>query len=265
MTRIDKYLVEKGLCTSRKHAQTCIIAGEVYINNTLAEKSSILVDNTACVEIRSSRSYPYVSRGGVKLEHALRSFNITVKNLCIYDIGASTGGFTDCLLQEGAEKVFSVDVGYGQFDWRLRNDPRVVLLERYNARYLRKEQLPFEPDIVCMDVSFISAIKIIQPLRALLSKPSIWCILIKPQFESERGATGKKGVIRNKELHCAILQKFCRQCYDIQLMCCNLTYSPIKGPKGNIEFWGLFSENKTNNAVPATIEQVVNEAHMMVE
>ena len=224
--RLDVLLVSLGLAESRAKAQATIMAGEVYVNGQKADKSGMEVDITSNVEVRGS-ACPYVSRGGLKLEKALRNFGVDPTGYVCSDSGASTGGFTDCLLQQGASKVFAIDVGYGQLAWKIRNDPRVVVMERTNIRYVTPEDLGEPLDLSVIDVSFISLGLVLPVVKTLLKPTGQVLCLIKPQFEAGKDKVGKKGVVRDPAVHEEVLQNFTIR---------NLTFSPVKGPEGNIEF-----------------------------
>ena len=233
--RLDVLLVSLGLAESRAKAQATIMAGEVYVNGQKADKSGMEVDITSNIEVRGS-ACPYVSRGGLKLEKALKNFGVDPTGYVCSDSGASTGGFTDCLLQQGASKVFAIDVGYGQLAWKIRNDPRVVVMERTNIRYVTLEDLGEPLDLSVIDVSFIS-LKIVLPAIQKLLKPTgqVLC-LIKPQFEAGKDKVGKKGVVRDPAVHEEVLQNFISLAKSLDFTIRNLTFSPVKGPEGNIEF-----------------------------
>ena len=233
--RLDVLLVSLGLAESRAKAQATIMAGEVYVNGQKADKSGMEVDITSNVEVRGS-ACPYVSRGGVKLEKALRNFGVDPTGYVCSDSGASTGGFTDCLLQQGASKVFAIDVGYGQLAWKIRNDPRVVVMERTNIRYVTPEDLGQPLDLSVIDVSFISLSLVLPVVKTLLKPTGQILCLIKPQFEAGRDKVGKKGVVRDAAVHEEVLQNFISLAKSLGFTIRNLTFSPVKGPEGNIEF-----------------------------
>jgi 23S rRNA (cytidine1920-2'-O)/16S rRNA (cytidine1409-2'-O)-methyltransferase len=235
--RLDILLVELNLCASRQQAQRLIQAGEVMVNRQVIDKAGTEIDPTAQIEIKA-RS-PYVSRGGEKLAKALVEFAIPVTDRICLDGGISTGGFTDCLLQAGAERVYGVDVGYGQVEWRLRNDPRVVLRERTNLRHLTPEELygNAEPaDLAVVDVSFISLTKILPALWQLLVPPRETILLVKPQFEVGRSRVGKKGVVRDPDDQAEAIFQVLQVARELGWQDCGLTWSPIQGPAGNIEY-----------------------------
>ncbi len=233
--RLDVLLVSLGLAESRAKAQATIMAGEVYVNGQKADKSGMEVDITANIEVRGS-ACPYVSRGGLKLEKALKNFGVDPTGYVCSDSGASTGGFTDCLLQQGASKVFAIDVGYGQLAWKIRNDPRVVVMERTNIRYVTLEDLGEPLDLSVIDVSFISLGLVLPVVKTLLKPTGQVLCLIKPQFEAGKDKVGKKGVVRDPAVHEEVLQNFISLAKSLDFTIRNLTFSPVKGPEGNIEF-----------------------------
>lgn len=233
--RLDVRLVSLGLAESRARAQATIMAGEVYVNGQKADKAGMEIDVSANIEVRGS-ACPYVSRGGLKLEKALRNFGVDPTGFVCSDSGASTGGFTDCLLQQGASKVFAIDVGYGQLAWKIRNDPRVVVMERTNIRYVTPEDLGEALDLSVVDVSFISLSLVLPVIRALLKPTGQVLCLIKPQFEAGKEKVGKKGVVRDPAVHEEVLQRFIGLAKSLEFTIRNLTFSPVKGPEGNIEF-----------------------------
>lgn len=258
--RLDVLLVEKGYFDSRAKAQAVIMAGDVFIDGQKVDKAGASVDREAQIEVRGSVC-PYVSRGGLKLEKALRDFGVDPAGYVCSDSGASTGGFTDCLLQQGAKKVFAIDVGYGQLAWKIRSDPRVVTMERTNIRYVTPEQLGEPLDLSVVDVSFIS-LKIVLPTIKTLLKPGsgqVLC-LIKPQFEAGKDKVGKKGVVRDPAVHREVLEQFLELAGELEFRVCNLTYSPVKGPEGNIEFLGHLSLSPGEDSYPAP-EELVAQAH----
>ena len=233
--RLDVLLVSLGLAESRAKAQATIMAGEVYVNGQKADKSGMEVDITSNIEVRGS-ACPYVSRGGLKLEKALRNFGVDPTGYVCSDSGASTGGFTDCLLQQGASKVFAIDVGYGQLAWKIRNDPRVVVMERTNIRYVTLEDLGEPLDLSVIDVSFISLGLVLPVVKTLLKPTGQVLCLIKPQFEAGKDKVGKKGVVRDPAVHEEVLQNLISLAKSLDFTIRNLTFSPVKGPEGNIEF-----------------------------
>ena len=233
--RLDVLLVSLGLAESRAKAQATIMAGEVYVNGQKADKSGMEVDIISNIEVRGS-ACPYVSRGGLKLEKALKNFGVDPTGYVCSDSGASTGGFTDCLLQQGASKVFAIDVGYGQLAWKIRNDPRVVVMERTNIRYVTLEDLGEPLDLSVIDVSFISLSLVLPVVKTLLKPTGQVLCLIKPQFEAGKDKVGKKGVVRDPAVHEEVLQNFISLAKSLDFTIRNLTFSPVKGPEGNIEF-----------------------------
>ena len=247
--RIDVLLYEKGLAPSREKARTLIMAGFVYADNQKFDKPGDTVREDAVLEVRGN-TLRYVSRGGLKLEKAMQLFPIELENTVCMDIGASTGGFTDCMLQNGASKVYAVDVGYGQLDWKLRSDPRVVCLERTNARYLDHEQIPDELDFASIDVSFISLKLIFPALYGLLRQGGEIACLIKPQFEAGREKVGKKGVVRDPKVHLEVLENFLSHAKDNHFTVLGITYSPIRGPEGNIEYLGYLRKSEEPDCIP---------------
>lgn len=257
--RLDVLLVEKGLCESRSRAQAVIMSGEVYVNGQKSDKPGTPTDVEAEIEIRGN-ACPYVSRGGLKLEKALRDFCVDPTGLTCLDSGASTGGFTDCLLQNGAKQVFAIDVGYGQLAWSIRTDPRVVCMERTNIRYVTPEQLGTPVQLAVIDVSFISLRIVLPAVKALLSADGQIICLIKPQFEAGKENVGKKGVVRDPAVHQAVLNSFLQLADELQMTVCNLTFSPVKGPEGNIEFLGHLSMLPEGAVIPDTAA-LVTAAH----
>ena len=236
--RLDQLLFDRGLAENRSKAKAFIMAGIVKVGEQIITKAGTDVNEDAEVEIVKP-PHPYVSRGGLKLEKALDEFNIDVKDRVCIDAGASTGGFTHCMLLRGAQKVYAADVGYGQLDFKLRNDPRVIVLEKCNVRYLSTEQIPETADIITMDLSFISVEKVMGNLKQFLKPDGIMISLIKPQFESERKHC-KKGVVHDEEIRKQIVERVVNFAGNIGLKCMGVTESPIKGPKGNKEFLGIF-------------------------
>lgn len=235
--RLDVALVERGLAETRTKAQSYIMSGIVFVNGQRSDKAGTPVAPDAEIEVRG-HTLRYVSRGGLKLEKAMREFPITLTDCICADIGASTGGFTDCMLQNGARKVYAVDVGYGQLDWRLRSDERVVCMERTNARYLTHEEIPDTLDFASVDVSFISLGLILPALAGLLKERGQVVCLVKPQFEAGREKVGKKGVVRDPAVHLEVLEQFLRHAKENHFTVLGLTFSPIRGPEGNIEYLG---------------------------
>lgn len=232
--RLDKLLFDKGLIESRERAKALILEGNVLVNGLVVDKAGAAVSSDAALTLKDKM--PYVSRGGLKLEHAITHFNIDVKDKTAMDAGASTGGFTDCLLQNAAMKVYAIDVGYGQFSWSLRNDNRVILIEKTNIRYLDRALIQDEIDIAVIDVSFISLLKVIPKIIEFLIPKGEIVALIKPQFEASREDIGKGGVIRSAEKRLEIVEKIKSESGDMGLDVIGVTESPIKGPKGNVEY-----------------------------
>ncbi len=257
--RLDVLLVSLGLAESRAKAQATIMAGEVYVNGQKADKSGIEVDITSNIEVRGS-ACPYVSRGGLKLEKALKNFGVDPTGYVCSDSGASTGGFTDCLLQQGASKVFAIDVGYGQLAWKIRNDPRVVVMERTNIRYVTPEDLGEPLDLSVIDVSFISLGLVLPVVKTLLKTTGQVLCLIKPQFEAGKDKVGKKGVVRDPAVHEEVLQNFISLAKSLDFTIRNLTFSPVKGPEGNIEFLAHLSMQPGENSYLAPGD-LVAQAH----
>ena len=247
-TRVDVLLVERGFVESRQKAQAVIMSGNVFVAGQRVDKPGTAVPNEADIEVRG-HVLRYVSRGGLKLEKAMKSFPLTLEGKICADIGASTGGFTDCMLQNGAVKVYSVDVGYGQLDWKLRNDPRVICMERTNARYLTHEEIPDELDFASIDVSFISLKLIFPALQGLLREGGEIACLIKPQFEAGREKVGKKGVVRDPAVHLEVLENFLLHAKESGFTVVDVTYSPIRGPEGNIEYLGYLRKADEPNGV----------------
>ncbi len=260
--RADVALVERGLCESRTKAQVSIMAGEVYVGTRRIDKASELIKPEDELEIRG-KSNPYASRGGLKLEKAITSFQADLRGKVCMDIGAATGGFTDVCLQNGAAHVYAIDVGYGQFSWKLRNDPRVTLYERTNARLLTPDMLPLHPTVTVMDVSFIS-IRLILPVAAqLMGEEGVFYTLIKPQFEAGKKALNKKGVVKDKKVHLEVVKSVLSFAESVGLYAKGLTYSPVRGPEGNIEYLAIFSENAQDKS-NINAEAVVNESHSVL-
>lgn len=257
--RLDVLLVEKGYADTRTKAQAIIMSGLVYVDGQKADKPGISYDETLDIEVRTG-GCPYVSRGGLKLEKALRDFGVNPTGYVCSDSGASTGGFTDCLLQQGASKVFAIDVGYGQLDWKIRSDPRVVVMERTNVRYVTLADLGEPLDLSVIDVSFIS-LRIVLPVIKTFLKPTgqVLC-LIKPQFEAGKEKVGKKGVVRDPAIHKEVLDSFVALTQEIGFTILGLTFSPVKGPEGNIEFLAHLTLDNKPGIIPNTAS-VVSDAH----
>lgn len=262
-TRLDVAMAAQGLAESRQKAQAIIMSGLVFVDGKRVDKCGAQIADTAVIEVRG-KTLRYVSRGGLKLEKAMQCFPLTLQDVIAMDCGASTGGFTDCMLQNGAKKVYAVDVGYGQLDWKLRQDERVVCMERTNARYLTREQIPEPLDFVSVDVSFISLGLILPALRPLLADNANLVCLIKPQFEAGKDKVGKKGVVRDPKVHLAVLEQFLRHAAENDLTVKGMTYSPIKGPEGNIEYLGWLTAQAGENCVP-DLHTLVETSHEELE
>lgn len=259
--RLDVLLVNRGLAPSREKAKTMIMAGNVFVNNNREDKAGSTFPDDCQIEIHG-KTLQYVSRGGLKLEKAMTHFGITLEGKICMDIGASTGGFTDCMLQNGASKVYAVDVGYGQFAWKLRQDERVVCMEKTNIRYVTPEQIGDALDFASVDVSFISLTKVLEPARALLREHGQMVCLIKPQFEAGREKVGKKGVVRDKNVHEEVIEKVISYAMEIGFSIHNLEYSPIKGPEGNIEYLVYIEKSdEPQKEESVDIHEVVESAH----
>ena len=257
--RLDVLLTEQGYADTRSKAQALIMAGQVYVNGQKADKPGISYEETVQLEVRGDVC-PYVSRGGWKLEKALRDFGVKPEGYVCSDSGASTGGFTDCLLQQGAKKVFAIDVGYGQLDWKIRSDERVVVMERTNIRYVTPEDLGEPLDLSVIDVSFISLGIVLPTIKTLLKPTGQVLCLIKPQFEAGREKVGKKGVVRDPDTHKEVLDNFVALADSLSFTILGLTFSPVKGPEGNIEFLGHLSKEEKEGIRPDTAE-IVRQAH----
>ena len=238
--RLDVAMVERGLAESRQKAQAVIMAGQVFVDGQRVDKAGAPVTEARAIEVRG-RALPYVSRGGLKLEKAMQLWPIGLHGAVCADIGASTGGFTDCMLQNGAQKVYAVDVGYNQLDYRLRTHPQVVCMERTNARYLTQEQIPDLLDFFSVDVSFISLNLILPALRPLMQETGEGVCLVKPQFEAGKDKVGKKGVVRDPAVHLEVLEHFLEHAAHAGFSVKDITFSPIRGPEGNIEYLGYLS------------------------
>lgn len=260
--RLDILLVEKGICESREKAKTNIMAGLIFVDGQRVDKAGEKVKVDADIVFKGEK-LKYVSRGGLKLEKAMKTFGIDLTNKVCMDIGASTGGFTDCMLQNNASKVFAVDVGYGQFAWKLRTDERVVCMEKTNIRYVTPEDIGVALDFASIDVSFISLRTIMPAVKALLGDKGEVVALIKPQFEAGRDKVGKKGVVRDKEVHLEVINTIINFLLENELNVLGLSYSPIKGPEGNREYLVYFTKDKEREGSfeLSQIEDVVNESH----
>lgn len=258
--RLDVLLVERGFAETRTKAQAIIMSGLVYVQGQKADKPGMSFEENSEIEVRGA-TCPYVSRGGLKLEKALRDFGVDPTGFVCSDSGASTGGFTDCLLQQGASKVFAIDVGYGQLDWKIRSDPRVVVMERTNVRYVTPEQLGEPLDLSVIDVSFISLRIVLPVIKTFLKENAgqVLC-LIKPQFEAGKEKVGKKGVIRDPSVHKEVLDDFVALTEEIGFKILGLTFSPVKGPEGNIEFLAHLTLADKTPVLPDTA-LIVSQAH----
>ena len=264
--RLDVLLVKRGLVQTREKAKTTLMAGLVLVNGQKIDKAGTMVKEDAELRVLGD-AIPYVSRGGLKLEKAMAAFGISMEGKVAADIGASTGGFTDCALQRGAAKVFAIDVGYGQLAWKLRSDPRVVNMERTNIRYVRPEDIGELLDFASIDVAFISLTKVLEPTGALLKDTGEIVALIKPQFEAGRGNVGKKGVVRDPEIHRAVIRTVLAYSSEIGFSPVGLTFSPIKGPEGNIEYLVhlVKSGDGAEQVTEEIIDAIVAEAHKALD
>ena len=259
--RLDVLLVNRGFAPSREKAKTMIMEGNVFVNNNREDKAGSMFPDDCNIEIHGT-TLKYVSRGGLKLEKAMTHFGISLDGKICMDIGASTGGFTDCMLQNGASKVYAVDVGYGQFAWKLRQDERVVCMEKTNIRYVTPADIGDALDFASVDVSFISLTKVLGPARELLKEHGQMVCLIKPQFEAGREKVGKKGVVREKSVHEEVVEKIIDFCLENGFSIHNLEYSPIKGPEGNIEYLVYIEKDENPKKEESVdIHEVVEAAH----
>ena len=257
--RLDVLLVERLYADTRSKAQAIIMSGSVYVNGQKADKAGTSFEETVDIEVRGAVC-PYVSRGGLKLEKALRDFGVKPEGYVCSDSGASTGGFTDCLLQQGAKKVFAIDVGYGQLDWKIRSDERVVVMERTNIRYVTPEDLGEPLDLSVIDVSFIGLEIVLPTIKTLLKPTGQVLCLIKPQFEAGKENVGKKGVVRDPKIHQMVLDNFVSLAKRLDFTILGLTFSPVKGPEGNIEFLGHLTLAEQPGIEPDTAA-LVSQAH----
>ena len=252
--RLDMLMMERSLAPSREKAKAFIMAGDVYVDGQKEDKAGTMFPETVKIEVRGN-TLPYVSRGGLKLEKAMKNFDVTLEGKVCMDVGASTGGFTDCMLQNGAVKVYSIDVGYGQLDWKLRNDPRVVCMEKTNIRYVVPENMGEPADFSSIDVSFISLTKVLLPVRNLLTD----------EGEAGREKVGKKGVVRDPAVHQEVIEKVRDYAMSIFMEPCHLSFSPIKGPEGNIEYLLHLKKHQEGteitDSLQVSVEAVVAEAH----
>lgn len=264
--RLDVLLVQQGLANSRELAKAYIMAGNVYVDGQKEDKAGTKVAVTAKLEVKGNQM-KYVSRGGYKLEKAMDVFGIRLDGKICLDIGASTGGFTDCMLQNGASKVYAIDVGYGQFAWKLRNDERVVCLEKTNVRYVTHEQVPDEGDFASIDVSFISLTKVLPAVLGVLGEKGRLVCLIKPQFEAGREKVGKKGVVRDSSVHREVIEMIVEYVRTQGLGILGLDFSPIKGPEGNIEYLIYLDKSRSGmheDEVQARVDTVVAQSHKIL-
>ncbi|MCI8863116.1 MAG: TlyA family RNA methyltransferase [Lachnospiraceae bacterium] len=234
-TRLDVLLVSLGLAESREKAKAVIMAGNVFVDGQREDKAGSMFEDKARIEVRGHK-LPYVSRGGLKLEKAVKSFSLSLEGKLCMDVGSSTGGFTDCMLQNGARKVYAVDVGTNQLAWKLRTDERVVCMEKTNIRYLLPEHIPEPPEFASIDVAFISLTKVLLPVRELLTEDGQVVALIKPQFEAGREKVGKKGVVRDRETHLEVIDQVISYACSVGYRILDLDFSPVRGPEGNIEY-----------------------------
>ena len=260
--RLDVLLVNRGLATSREKAKAIIMSGNVYVDGQKEDKAGQSFPEEADIEVRGT-TLKYVSRGGLKLEKAMNCFDVTLDGKVCMDVGSSTGGFTDCMLQNGAVKVYAVDVGHGQLDWKLRNDPRVVCMEKTNIRYVVPDDINDRIQFSSIDVSFISLTKVLGPVKELLSDDGEIVCLIKPQFEAGREKVGKHGVVRDKDVHIEVINKVIDYAMSIGFDILNLEFSPVKGPEGNIEYLlhlQKIAESQVKE-IPFVVENVVEKAH----
>ena len=258
--RLDVMMVNRGLAESREKAKAIIMSGIVYVDNIKEDKAGSTFDEKAQIEVRGN-TLKYVSRGGLKLEKAMTHFGITLDGKVCMDIGASTGGFTDCMLQNGAVKVYSVDVGHGQLAWKLRNDERVVCMEKTNIRYVTPDDIEDRIEFASIDVSFISLTKVLPPVKELLTDDGEIVCLIKPQFEAGREKVGKKGVVRDQKVHVEVVEMIVDFARQIGFKTLDLSYSPIKGPEGNIEYLLYITKDQTKENKEFDIKAMVEESH----
>ncbi len=262
--RLDVLLVEKGLAPSREKAKAIIMAGIVYVDGNKEDKAGTTFPENAVIEVKG-KTLPYVSRGGLKLEKAMQKFPITLSGKVCMDVGSSTGGFTDCMLQNGATKVYAIDVGHGQLAWKLRNDERVVCMEKTNIRYVVPEDIDELAAFSSIDVSFISLTKVLLPVKNLLTEDGQVVCLIKPQFEAGREKVGKKGVVRDRAVHEEVIRMVMDYAASIDFYPLALDFSPVKGPEGNIEYLLFLSKNKQDqeivDASSIDIKAVVTASH----
>ena len=269
--RLDVLLVKRNLASSREKAKAIIMSGNVFVDGQREDKAGTSFPEEVQIEVRG-HALPYVSRGGLKLEKAMKNFDVSMEGKVCTDVGSSTGGFTDCMLQNGAVKVFAIDVGHGQLDWKLRQDERVVCMEKTNFRYMTPEDIPDVLDFASVDVSFISLDKILTPAYALLREQGEMVALIKPQFEAGREKVGKKGVVRDPKVHEEVISRIVRHADEVSFEVLDLSYSPIRGPEGNIEYLIHLKKNPERTVYPDILEvfekkikEIVEEAHQELE
>ena len=265
--RLDVLLVERGLATSREKAKAIIMSGIVYVDGSKEDKAGTAFPVNVNIEVRGN-TLKYVSRGGLKLEKAMSEFHLSLDGKVCMDVGSSTGGFTDCMLQNGATRVYAVDVGYGQLDWKLRNDERVVCMEKTNIRYVVPDDIGEKIDFSSIDVSFISLTKVLLPVKNLLKEDGSIVCLIKPQFEAGREKVGKKGVVRDKGVHIEVIEKVIAYAKSIELIPLMLDFSPVKGPEGNIEYLLYLSKDRTSdliNKMEIDVKNVVELSHQTLD
>jgi 23S rRNA (cytidine1920-2'-O)/16S rRNA (cytidine1409-2'-O)-methyltransferase len=258
--RLDVMLVNRGLAPSREKAKAVIMSGIVFVDGQREDKAGSTFDEKVNIEVKGS-TLKYVSRGGLKLEKAMEHFDVTLKGKICMDVGSSTGGFTDCMLQNGAVKVYAVDVGHGQLDWKLRNDERVVCMEKTNIRYVTPDQIEELVQFASIDVSFISLTKVLGPVKELLTDEGEIVCLIKPQFEAGREKVGKKGVVRDRKVHEEVIHMVMDFAKSIGFVLCNLEFSPIKGPEGNIEYLLHLSKDTERVGGEIDVDAVVTASH----
>ncbi|MEY8235885.1 TlyA family RNA methyltransferase [Lachnospiraceae bacterium 66-29] len=258
--RLDVLLVQRGLVPSREKAKALIMEGNVFVDGQREDKAGTAFDQAVEIEVRGN-TLKYVSRGGLKLEKAMQNFAISLEDKICMDIGASTGGFTDCMLQNGAQKVYAVDVGYGQFAWKLRQDERVICMEKTNIRYVTPEDIADVLDFASVDVSFISLTKVLPAARELLSEQGEMVCLIKPQFEAGREKVGKKGVVREAKVHHEVVAKIFSFAQEIGFGVMAIDFSPIKGPEGNIEYLVYIKKGEESLIELTEVQSVVDKAH----
>ncbi len=262
--RLDILVTQQGFAPSREKAKALIMAGEVLVDGQREDKPGTVFPDTVKITIKGN-PIPFVSRGGLKLDKAVKHFDLQLQGKTCMDVGSSTGGFTDCMLQNGAVKVYSVDVGHGQLDWKLRNDPRVVCMERTNIRYVVPEDIQEAPEFVSIDVSFISLTKVLPPVQNLMAETAEMVCLIKPQFEAGREKVGKKGVVRDPKVHLEVIEKVMDFADSLGFQLLHLEFSPIKGPEGNIEYLLHLKKSPETPAESASAEQWKQTAQKIVE